>query len=221
MKALIDPLTNTIHGIYQEPLNFDISGHYVIDIPQLIAGVTPGTDDSVPNLIAAKNKQWATFSGIVGNTIFDELITSPNVDPVNSTGITLAPNKRTLILPGGTLLTNPINVVVGTYTVFLHYAGFVLYRALVNLVNPTSPTPGPSQMLYSYNPDSIGFENFQNSTFLVSMCQPTFPFANIVTPNPDSPNASVTLPATFRLKFMNVSLLSYHLSDWILIYGAS
>ena len=221
MKALIDQLTNTIHGIYQEPLNFDISGHYVIDIPQLISGVIPGTDDSVSDLIGAKNKQWATFSGVVGETIFDELITNPNVDPVNSTGIAIAANKRTLILPGGTLLTNPISVTSGTYAVFLHYAGFVLYRALVNLANPTSPTQGPSQMLYSYNPDSTGFENFQNSTFTVTVCQATSPFTNVATPTPDSTTAATSLPSTFRLKFFNNSIVPYHLSDWILIYGST
>ena len=221
MKALIDPVYNTIHGVYLEPLVFDISGHYCIDIPGLIGGVNPGSDNSPTDLIAAKNAAWQGYSTFSPAPFFyDELITNPNVDLANSTGVELAPYKRTLVHPGGILLTNPISITPGTYpSVFFHYFGFILYREAVDLTNPTNPTPGPSKMLYCYNPNSAKFETFSPSTFTVAICQSTGPFTNISVLRPDVLGASsVTFPSTFRLKFTNISTLPYHLSDWILIY---
>jgi hypothetical protein len=221
MKALIDPQTNTIHGIYQEPLNFDISGHYVIDIPQLINGVVPSDDSSVSDLIGAKNGAWLTFSGIAnGLVIYDELLAVPNVNSSGiSNGITFAPNKRTVIQPGGSLYTHAINITSGVYTIFLHYSGFVLYRSLVNMATPTSPTQGPSQMLYGYNPDSSEFELFSNDTFTVTIVGVNSPYSEISTPVPDGNYPGQSLPSSFRLKFVNNAPIAYHLSDWILIYG--
>jgi hypothetical protein len=221
MKALVDPLVNMIHGVYLEPLTFDISAHYVIDISGLIGGVTPDSDGDVADLVGAKNNAWLSYSGISGGvTLYDELLATPNVDALNSSGIISGPNKRTVIFPGGTLLTNPLPGPGATKACFLHYAGFILYRADVDPNNPTNSTPGPAKMLYSYNPDSASFETFQNSTFTVSVCGASSPFTNISTPIPDVPNTnSVAFPASFRLKFVNNSSLAYHLSDWILIHG--
>jgi hypothetical protein len=223
MKVLIDPATNTIHGVYEEPLLFDISGHYVIDIPPQIGTVSPNTDNSISDLITQKSNAWAVFFTSQNipfpNVISDELISSPNVDSVNSSGIELGPNKRTVIYPGGTLLTNPISIAAGAHQTCLHYGGFSLFRSPVDVQNPTSPTP-ISKLLYGYNPSTSSFENFDNATFSVSVCQSTGPFADIATPTPDSAvPTNITYPATFRLKFINNSTIPYHVSDWYLIYG--
>src|SRR5580704_13353008 len=165
MKALVDPQTNTIHGIYQEPITFSISGHYIIDIPTFISSVIPTSDSSITDLIANKLIVWKSFSTVVGGTaVYDELITNPNVDTVNSTGVILGPNKRTIILAGGTLLTNPISIsAASSHTFFLHYFGFHSHFTSISLSNPTSATPGPGQILYSYNPNTLQFETFANS----------------------------------------------------------
>ncbi len=222
MKVLVDSLTSLIYGVYQEPLTSSISGAYVIDIPNAISSVVPKSDQSVSDLIAAKNAAWVTYSQIPsGTVVYDEMTgtpSGPNVDSVNSTGIELGPNKTTVIYPSGTLLTNPIAGPSASKAAFLHYAGFILYRALVDPNNPTSATPGPSKMLYSYNPVTPGFEVFSNSTFTVSVCQATGPFTNITTPTPDLPGGTtVAFPASYRLKFVNNSTQPYYLSDWILI----
>lgn len=215
-KALVDTAVGLIRGTYVEPLLFSISGRFVIDIPSQI-GIIPG-DNVVADLIAAK---VAAFQGVSGlsNNVYDELLTSPNVDSANSNGVIIGPNKQTVILPGGMLLTNPIAAVPSTYTIYLHYYGFILYRAAVDPSDPTSATPGPSKMLYNYDPIVPGFAPFQNSTFTVSIAQAAFPFTDINIPTPDTRVPSVAIPASFRMKFINTSSEAFHLSDWILLYG--
>ena len=247
MKVLVDSLTNTITGVFNEPLNFDISGHYVIDIPASIASVVPGSDNSVANLITAKDAQWLVFTA-AGFTspptlISDELLGTPGttyVDVSNTTinnmvsngippccessgasALTSPPTKRVLIRPGGAVLTNVISVASSTYNVFFHFAGFSLYRAATDPVNPTNPTPGPSKMLYGYDPTVPGFKAFNPSNFSVSICDATTPFSDqdFLIVDGTIPYSSISLPATFRLKFVNNGTIPYYLSDWVLIYG--
>lgn len=223
MKILVDPATNTIHGVYEEPLQFDISGHYVIDIPPQISSVapTPANNNSVSDLLTQKVDAWIAYFSLVlaGSAFSDELLTSPNVDSANSTGVETGPNKRTVIYPGGILLTNPISIAAGAHQTCLHYGGFSLYRSPVDINDPTSITP-ISKLLYGYNPNTSAFETFDNATFTVSVCNPGGPFTDIATPVPDSPTpTNITYPATFRLKFINNSTLPYHLSDWYLVHG--
>jgi hypothetical protein len=241
MKVLVDSLTNKITGVFNEPLDFDISGHYVIDISTLIASVVPGSDNSVPDLITAKNTAWtayaqsfATFPAGTPTTVSDELIGSvgsiymdSNVSLATggSTGVevgtvgTSPPNKRVVVRPGGTILTNPISISGTPTRFFFHYTGFTLYRAAVDPANPTNPTPGPSKMLYDYDPTAPGFKSFQNSIFTVAVCQPTTPFSNLLSPvTADAVNNFPGGATSIRLKFTNTSALPYHLSDWVLVY---
>jgi hypothetical protein len=216
LKALVDSAAGLIRGTYTEPLQFSISGHYIIDIPAATTVLPP--DNVVADLIAAKIAAFEGISGLATN-VSDELLATPNVDSVNSTGVIVGPNKHTVILPGGTLLTNPIAAIPGTYTVYLHYYGFILYRAAVDPSSPASPTPGPSKMLYNYDPLVPGFVPFQTSTFTVSIAQTLTPFTNISTPLPDTRVPTIAIPASFRMKFVNTSTEAFHLSDWILLYG--
>jgi hypothetical protein len=243
MKVLVDSLTNKITGVFNEPLNFDISGHYVIDVSPLISSVVPGSDNSVPDLITAKNTAWtayaetfASFAAIIGTptTASDELIGSvgsiymdPNVGLAagGSSGVevgtvgTSPPNKRVVVRPGGTILTNPISITGSPTRFFFHYSGFSLYRAAVDPANPTNPTPGPSKMLYGYDPTVPGFKSFQNSIFTVSVCQPTTPFSSLLSPvMADALNNFPGGATSIRLKFTNTSTIPYHLSDWVLVY---
>lgn len=256
MKVLVDATSNQIHGVYEEPLNFDTSGHYTIDISTFIASVVPGSDPSVPDLITAKNAAWLAFINAPGVSplltpvlVFDELLNTnvplpqPYVDLTTGTIVAMTaatikagaeatlpasssspPTKRVLVRPGGTVLTNPISAIPGSYRSFFHYSGFSLYRAAVDPTNPTNPTSGPSKMLYNYNPTLAGFNSFQNSNFTITLCAAAGPFTDFATLKPDflfTPSAP--FPASFRLKFKNTSTgsatLPYYLSDWILIYG--
>ena len=81
--------------------------------------------------------------------------------------------------------------------------------------------PGPSKMLYDYDPTIPGFQAFKTSKFTISVCQPGSPFSNLFPLTPDAipPYGSLILPASFRLKFTNTGTLPYHLSDWVFVYG--
>lgn len=228
-KALIGNTSGLIRGLYNPPLTFSIANHYIIDIPNFL-NVIP-SDQMAADLVSAKNAAWAASvaSTFTPTTAYDELLISPNIDFTvqagGTSGVISGQNKRTAILPGGTLLTNPITVPSpgsGKH-VLLHYYGFILYRAVVDPNNTTSPTPAPPQLLYNYDPAIPGFSDFLNSNFTVTLCNGAFPFASILTfPSVSTPGAiisGVTLPSTVRLQFKNVVTETWNLSEWILMFG--
>lgn len=218
MKALVDTQTGLIRGIYAEPLNFSISGHYIIDIPSQIS-VKP-TTNVVSDLLNLKVAAWKTLTGLA-SSVSDELLAVPNVDistvGILSNRIQTGPNKKTVIQPGGVLVTNTIATAGGT-KLYLHYNGYLLNRQVVDPLNPVNPNYPPARMLYSYDGVGVTFTTFQSSTFTVSIVNPNTPFATVSTPTPDTVVTS-SVPTSFRLSFTNTSTQPYYLSDWILLYS--
>lgn len=210
MKVLVDNLTNKIRGTFEEPLDFSVSGHYVIDIPSTIT-VEPSTQ-VVGDLVTSKINAFRALHPTLGYSFYDEFLDTSKVDAASSTGVVVGPNKRTAILPGGTLYTTVFTPAIGVGKVFLHYTGAYMHRDV-----GAAPYPPASRMLYNYQTGAGGFVNFSTADLTVNIVNGST-LAYSSTPTPDAEYV-VGTPATFRLQFQNVSPVPIHMADWLLLYG--
>lgn len=218
LKALVSSSSGLVRGVFQTPLNFSVSGHYVIDMPHEMTGFLD--TNVVGDLVNLKIQgfQGIFTSPALNHVLYDEFLTSANVDTANSSLVYTGVNKRTVILPGGTLLTNPLTIMTPTANVWLHWSGFQLYRYPGDPTNPAvAANPPPSQMLYSYDA-SLGFVDFDPTAFTASICNPGSPFTTILSPTFETVTAA-SLPASVRLKFVNNASKPMHMSDFYLLYG--
>lgn len=198
------------------PLNFSVAGHYVVDVPTALQ--VQAATNSVADLVAAKLTAFKGLHTSLPYSLSDELITSPNVDPVESSRYTLGPEKRTILFPaGGQIVTAPMAVGVAITTIFAHWYGFTLY--VEPAAYPSSGAPPPDRILYNYNPVAVAFQEFDPTTFTVEVRDSTNT-STLATLTPDVEQAFSFGPGNIRLRFTNNVLdRHYHLSDWVLLFG--
>lgn len=214
MKFLVDSATNLVRGTYEAPLNFSISGKYIIDVPDSIQVVASTTSSS--DLITAKLNKLGVLSGIPSNNqIFDEFLDTSKIDTAPpgtaSTRFLVGPGKRTAIFPGGNLVTPSFSLTSGSAKVYFHYYAFLLSHG-----SQTGSEPG--KMLYNYV-DPSGFTDFVPSNFLVEI-RNSGNTATLLTVTPDVTVPQVFAPGTnVRFRFTNLDTKTWHMSDWCFIYG--
>jgi hypothetical protein len=207
-KVLVDSRTDEIRGYYKEPLDFSVSGRYVIDVPP---GLYPETN-VVTDLIIAKINRYKSYHPTLTNVLSDELLAVPNVDLTESSGIITGPNKRTVILPNGYIHTNSMAFVAPTTKAFIHLHGFTLE------VNP-STSKEPGRLLYNYDQLTSSFFDFDPALFKIEIVDAVHPHASQYTfTAADTEESAVVATNPIRLKFTNLGTIPYHLSDWMLLY---
>jgi hypothetical protein len=213
-KILVDTQTNEIRGYFKEPVDFSISGRYILDVPN---GTYPATN-VVADIIASKIYGICILHPLLPNYFNDELLATPNVDPSISSGFILGPNKRTEVLPSGYVYTNPLTLVMSPTTALIHVYGFTIYSDPGAVVSH----PAPNRLLYNYDPLTSSFFEFDPITvFQVDIVHsvtlaPSYSFLNY------NAEEFITLPSSaplIRLKFTNIGTTRYHLSDWMFMYG--
>lgn len=218
MKYTVDELAyvtapgSEIRGTFDEPLDFSISGMFVVDAPDSLE--LRASTSSLSTLLAAKVAAFKALYPSLTNDEYDEMLAGSVYDPALSNGALIGLNKRTCMIPGGTLFTGP-----GTYSApptgtnyFLHHHGFFLYR---QPADPTDTTPPPHRLLYNYDPGS-GFVEFNPSNIRVDICDGAGTPLEILTPNQQTA-FSTWSASTYRLKFTNLSSRRIFLSDWIFL----
>ena len=213
MKVLVDKQTNEIRGWYKEPLDFSISGKYVIDVPE---GVVPYTN-VVADLLASKINYYQGDHSSLVNYFSDEFLATPDVDTTSmqSTGYTIGPYKRTALLPGGSIITNTLSTASGFTTTFFHFRAFLL-RSDPNTDSP----PGPNRLLYN-NDESLGFIDFDPALFLIQYWDdpPTVPIATPVPIDNEWTTFSSGSALDFRIKIINNDpSRTFYISDWLFLY---
>lgn len=214
MKYLIDKTTNEVRGRYQPPLDFSISGKYIIDISNDLAVEIP--TNLVTDLINSKIASYLSNHPSLPYYFNDELIVVPNIDPLYSVGYLVGPSKRTAILPGGHVSTNIITFINPVSDIFLHYYGFVIHSH----PGPITTTPEPNRLLYNYDSILSNFIEFDPSWLTVEIID-TLDTMVYMTPTPDMEVNFIPMfpPFNFRLKFTNVDTKIIYLSDWMLMFG--
>lgn len=212
-KFLVGSLDGKVRSTHEAPLNFSISGKFVVDSPP---GLPVRADtDSLTDLVNAKVAAFKAAHPSLQNAHYDELLAVPNVDAAASSRFGTGPDKRTVILPGGSVVTNPLAIAAPTTSVFVHWYGFTLYSEPGAL----SAQPPPSRLLYNFNPVLSDFEEFSPSTFTVAI-RDSANTTTLLTPVPDAEQAFAFGPGSIRLRFTNSSAdRIFHLSDWILLYN--
>jgi len=207
MKILVDSSTNEIRGLYQEPFSFSLSGRYVIDIPSGISVIISSTNSS--DAITKKRNAIESAHPDLTYSEFDEFINVSRVDTVLSNAIFTGPNKRTVIQPGGRLVTTSIVPAVVATKTFIHYDGYSLYRDI-----GIGASPVAARMLMNYDP-ILG-----QVPFITSMITATVTDSAGVdqyTPTPDIEELN-SLPSPFRLAFTNNTDVPMHIGDWAFLY---
>jgi hypothetical protein len=217
MKILVDTQTDEIQGRYEEPLDFSISGRYVVDVPDGF-----GTDPDTNVLADAIQEKIGAFKGYhltLTNYFNDEFLAVPNIDPAITTSTLrylTGPNKRAAILPGGSIITNILSIGAAFTTTFFHLHGFILHS---EPGSSSASHPSPSRLLYNY--DGSAFITFDPSDFLIEYYDSvgTGVLYTPVTPDVEDTGWSSGGAIDFRIKLTNnhVSRV-YYLSDWLFLY---
>ena len=214
-KFLVDRVDGKIRSTHEHPLEFSMSGKYVIDVPTALQ-VRVDTD-VVTDLVTEKIDRYKAQNPTLVNHLNDELLAVPNVDvsPGMSTRMFAGPDKRTGILPGGVIWTNPM-VVAGVFIqVFSHWYGFSLYSD-PDVAGPDGPRPNP--LLHNFNPVSAQFEEFLPGKLKVDLYEDPGPIFK-ATLTPDTVQVVAGSGANVRLRIENLDPdRIWYLSDWLLLY---
>ena len=214
-KFLVDAFTGKVKGTYQFPMDFSVSGHYVIDAPTSLN--IRAQSDSAVALETAKLDAFKALHPSLASHFNDEFITSPNVDVAESSRYALGADKRTILFPnGGEIVTGLLAVGAPIVTVFAHWHAFTLTPEPA--AYPAVGAPPPDRLLYNFNTGIATFEEFIPSTFTVQIRDSTNT-STLLTLLPDQEQAFAFAPGSFRIRVINndPSRL-YYMSDWLLLH---
>lgn len=213
MKVLADSSSSEIRGGFTFPLDSSIAGHYIIDVPDVL-NVTPSTM-IVSDLITAKLNAFKSLHPTLTTSFQDEFLTTSQIDTSLSVRISTGVNKRTSILPGGSLMTTQLVTAGAISKIFLHYYMFNLYS---HTSAPGDVTPGPNRLLYNYDSGTSQYVDFLPANVTVDVMD-SIGTSVLITPTPDTEVTYVSGGVlTFRLRFTNISATKvYFPSDWIFL----
>lgn len=213
MKVLVDSHANEIRGMYEEPLNFSLSGYYVIEVPQVLT-IKP-TSASPSAFIISKYSTLLAQQSDMEQEFHDEFLTSAKVDKTNSSRVVTGPNKTTVIYPGGTLITTPMSITVSSLSALIcRWTGFKLHREVA-----AGTVPGPARMLYNYNPVLPDFEDFDPSDLTVTLLDAAFSPLGVTFTHAQVAAYAVATPTSVCLSFENTTTSAIYMSDWMLMAG--
>jgi hypothetical protein len=232
-KFLIGTLDGKVRSAHNPPLDFSISGRYVVDVPQDLS--VEAKTDSLPELlhekvVAIQNR--AAVRQVPSGTqlkfaLSDELLVVPNVDAVLSARCMLGPNKRSALMKNGVLWTNPLLVSATTSYAYFHWYGFRLWAD----EGPEPPAavpvrPDPPRVLYNYDPVAQSFIEFNPGDLTVEVWSvgsgPSFaPVARLLTASYEVVQAFSFASGNVRLKFINNLPATIWLSDWLFLYNST
>jgi len=212
MKYLINKTNNYVQGVRKEPLDFSISGLYIIDVEDKLPIKLPDTP-IVTSSILESNKIDAyhrLLPHLPNDLVGEYNTTTVGIDSAQSNGISVGIQKTIVIYPGGTFLTNAL-AFSSTSLIYAHWSGFLLGIRYSDYLNPH-----PNEILYSYNENTSLFEEFNPLNFLVEI-RDAANTMTLLALNPDQEIPFIFGGPSIRIRITNTTLLPYHLSDWILL----
>lgn len=211
MKFLVDEVSGLVKGAYEHPLDFSISGNYVVDVPTFLG--VQATTTSPADLATAKVNALKTVHSSLTNSFNNEFLLSASVDASLSTEYSVGPNKRISLLPGGVVQTPQIVTTASMAKIFVHFSVFTLAS-----VASTGSGAGASRLLYNYVPGT-GFVEPSLSSVVVAVMNAAGA-ASLLTVTPDAEQTFTQSSGfTFRLRFTNNGTSRIWLSDWVVLYG--
>lgn len=216
-KYLVDDTTHKIRGAYDEPMGFSVAGRYVIDMP---SGILVRADtDVVSDLLTLKLNAMKAVHPALPDALSDELLTTTLIESsppgAGARSFTMGPYKRTSIAPGGALVTRALTLANSCTQIAVHWYGFMLSPH----PGPSTATPGPSRLLYNYDPDLDAHVDFEPSFFLTEI-RNSGNTATVLAVTEDTEMSFVQASGfEFRLRFTNQDTRTWYLSDWLILTG--
>lgn len=205
-----------LQGYRQHPLDFSVSGQYIIDVDNSLP-VIPSDDPTLSSsdLITLKTQAYQRKYPQFGNIENDEFLDlGSSVDQTESDLFAFGTLKKTRMFPGGSIVTDPIVIGSVITEVFTHWYGFLLHQD----TGSVAPNPEPNRVLYNYNSILSDFEEFDPSTFTAEIRNSTNT-ATLLTLTSDTIQPLVFGPGSIRLRFTNTHpTLTYGISDWVLMF---
>ncbi len=213
-KFLVSTADGSVRSAHVPPLDFSVSGRFVVDVPDDVS-VSADTA-SLADLLAEKIAGIGARPLVRGLPLsqYDELLSSPNVDPALSGRCFLGPNKRCSMFPGGTIVTNPIPISSSASHIYFHWYGFLL----ASEPGPRPPSavparPPPPRLLYNYDVLAESFVELDPSSLSVQVWDSTFS-SMLLNVDFETVQPFSFGPGSVRLKFQNTSGSIQRLSDW-------
>ncbi len=212
MKYLVDESTGNVRGGFEQPLQFSVSGHYVIDVPDVL-GVTPPATASA--LIAAKVAATKALHPNLPNALYSEFLSGPSVDvdAAQSTFFTTGPNKRT-----SAMATSSVHGQVRTPTMSIATSITKVYFQCSYYLLSERPSPsGASDILYNYD---SGSSSFVDSPAGMTATLTDASNTTLLALTPGLEQAFVSGSVNVRISFRNANNSGrIWVSDFILLYG--
>lgn len=213
MKFLVDEASGLLKGGYETPLDFSLSGYYVVDVPTALGVVAASSSSSA--LATAKVNAFKAVHSSLPNSFNNEFLLAAAIDTALSTEYSVGPNKRVALGPGGVVQTPVLTSVAGFVKVFVHLSIFTL-----SYVPSTGALASPSRLLYNYDPGVPAFSDPALSNVTVDIMDSTggTPML-VVTPGMEQ-DFTQSSGFQFRLRFTNASSTRrIWLSDYVVLYG--
>jgi hypothetical protein len=209
MKTLVEVSSGIIVGTYSEPIRFNVSGFYVIDVPnQLSIDVNSSSPSTILN---AKSNAIKNSSGL-SNISSDEFLDISRIDPNLSSRIVCGPKKKIVIQKSGFLMTTAFTMTGSVTKAYLHYYAHRLFRDFSpsNIVNPP-----PAKILYGF--DGVNFSEIDNSQIQVDIMNSVGNIVQAALSLNNQVNYSASSPSV-RIRITNNSNDPVSLSNWYLCW---
>lgn len=215
MKVIVDRQTSLMRAAYEETVRFSTSGMFVVDFPD-VPGTNPFAQD-LNGLILQKVNNFKEEHVTLPLAVYDEFLTTSQVDASLSSRYKIGANKRTAIRPGGVLMSQPFAVgapLTAITKLFFHFSLFTLY------LDPGSPSelvPPPSKLLYNHDGTSFVEPSLSDMTCHLMNSAGTVALTTLLR---DTEQAYSSALASFRVRFTNGSpTKTYYVSDWLTLFG--
>ncbi len=214
MKFLIEEASGKVKAGMEFPLDFSVSGHFVVDSPTSLGVVPDG--NVLSNLLARKLAAYKAANPTLPYSLNDEFLTAAGVDTTLSDGVLLGSNKRVGLLPSGRLQTTLLTALNSFSSVLLH---FHLFSLCHRVPAPLDDSPGPKPLLYSYDPGLSGYAEPALSSVTAELMDPAGA-VSYLTFTPDVKQSfPQAAPYDFRIRFTNTTSRILFLSDWTFLSG--
>jgi len=211
VKFLVDEASGLVKGSYEHPLDFSVSGHYIIDVPTFLGVQAADTNPS--NLVTAKVNAFKVVHSALPNSFNNEFLDASAISTSLSSEYSVGPNKRVAVGPGGVVQTAQLVTSAAMAKVLVHLSVFTLA-----FDTSTGPGAGASRLMYNFVPGS-GFAEPALSNVAVSVMNAAGN-ASLLAVTPGSEQAFVQSSGfTFRLRFTNNGSSRIWLSDYVVLYG--
>jgi len=207
---IVRQLDHKVIGFSSKPLNYSVSGLYIVDIDSAIHPLPDLTGNSVSDLLTAKEDAYKALTGLT-STYLSEEHTSTKVEQSLSSKYISGFPKKTELLGLGSIVTSSFALGGIATKLYCHWKPATYDIAQGSAFDP-------SWTRYNWDAGSSSYINYDPSLFTVEL-RDLANSVTIFTFTADTLHSGLSVPnASYRLRFTNTAAARYTLSDWYLLW---